>query len=106
MKLPTIYLEDDYSAMARRGGEIVADIVRRSSRLVVALPTGSTSVGLYADLARRHRERITGAGENDETLERMIAVGASAEHMQRQVDFGGCAGDEHVLSCDGVARRD
>jgi hypothetical protein len=36
----------------------------------------------------------------------MIAVGAAAEHMQRQVDFGGCAGDEHVLSCDGVARRD
>ena len=56
MKLPTIYLEDDYAAMARRGGEIVADIVRRSSRLVVALPTGSTSVGLYADLVRRHRE--------------------------------------------------
>ncbi len=41
--------------------------------------------------ARLERHPVTDAGEDDEAFEQMIAVGAAAEHAQRQVDLGACA---------------
>lgn len=55
MKPPTIHVEADYDAMARLGATIVAGVIRQHSRAVLALPTGSTSVGLYRELVRMHR---------------------------------------------------
>ena len=52
-------------------------------------------------LARREAQRIASAGEGDEALELVIAVGAAAENMKGQIDLGGGARREHEFPCLG-----
>ncbi len=56
MRPPKIHLEDDHAGVSRRAGEIVSTAIRGASRLVLGLPTGSTPIGTYAELVRRHRD--------------------------------------------------
>ena len=53
--VPEILLEADYNAMSLRAGDIVGEAIRHNPSIVLALPTGTTPIGLYADLVRRHR---------------------------------------------------
>ncbi|NBX47726.1 MAG: hypothetical protein EBT22_11185 [Chloroflexi bacterium] len=56
MHVPEILLEADYNAMSLRAGDIVGEAIRQNPSIVLALPTGTTPIGLYADLVRRYRD--------------------------------------------------
>ena len=49
-----------------------------------------------AQRARLEAQIVAGAGEGDEAFEGVIAVGAAAEHVERQVDLGRGAGGERM----------
>lgn len=51
-----VIVERDPSCVSRRAAQFVADLVRRRPTCVLGLATGSTPLGLYAELIRLHRE--------------------------------------------------
>jgi glucosamine-6-phosphate deaminase len=51
-----VIVKDDYEAMGREAARIVADRLQTKPNLVLGLATGSSPLGLYAELIRRHRE--------------------------------------------------
>lgn len=51
-----VIVEPHTGAVALRAAEFVADLVRRRPTCVLGLATGSTPLGLYAELIRQHRE--------------------------------------------------
>ena len=51
-----VIIVEDYDAMGRRAAEIVSEVVRGKPDAVLGLATGSSPVGLYAELGRLHRE--------------------------------------------------
>lgn len=51
-----VVVHEDYSAMSRRGAEIIASRLRQKPNLVLGLATGSTPVGLYKELIRLHKD--------------------------------------------------
>lgn len=57
---PTITIVDDYDAMSRAAADEVAVAIARDPRCAITVPTGSTPVGMYAELVRR-----VNAGELD-----------------------------------------
>jgi glucosamine-6-phosphate deaminase len=54
VKQPTIDIQTGYDAMGRRAAALVDAAIRARPALVLALPTGATPVGTYAELARLH----------------------------------------------------
>jgi glucosamine-6-phosphate deaminase len=50
-----VIVEADAAAVSRRAAEFVAELVRRRPKCVLGLATGSTPLGMYAELARMHR---------------------------------------------------
>jgi glucosamine-6-phosphate deaminase len=51
-----VIVEQDSESVARRAGQIVAELVRRRPTCVLGLATGSTPLGLYRELIRLHAE--------------------------------------------------
>jgi glucosamine-6-phosphate deaminase len=51
-----VIVEPDPSAVARAGARFIAGLVRRKPNCVLGLATGSTPLGMYAELVRLHRE--------------------------------------------------
>jgi len=51
-----VIIEHDYDAMSRRAAEFVTELLQRKPNAVLGLATGSTPLGLYKELIRRHRE--------------------------------------------------
>ncbi len=51
-----VIVESAAVKVAARAARIVADLVRRKPNCVLGLATGSTPLGMYAELARMHRE--------------------------------------------------
>lgn len=51
-----VIVEADINAVSRTAAQFVADLVRRRPKCVLGLATGSTPLGLYAELIRLHRE--------------------------------------------------
>jgi glucosamine-6-phosphate deaminase len=51
-----VVITEDYHAMSEKGGEVIAALVATRPTCVLGLATGSTPVGTYRELARRHRE--------------------------------------------------
>ena len=47
---------EDYDEMSRHGAKMVADLVRKKPDCVLGFATGSTPLGMYAELTRMHRE--------------------------------------------------
>jgi len=76
-----VMVKDDYEAMGREAARIVADRLETKPNLVLGLATGSSPLGLYAELIRMHREegldfsRVT-------TFNLDEYVGLSPEHDQ------------------------
>jgi len=52
---PALRVVPDYAAMSRAAADVVAATVSRKPDAAIALPTGSTPLGMYDDLARRAR---------------------------------------------------
>ncbi len=51
-----IWVFDDYDSLSRAAARLVAAQIRRKPRSVLGFATGSTPLGLYAELVRMHRE--------------------------------------------------
>ncbi len=51
-----VIVEQDEQAVARRGADIVTELLQRKPDAVLGLATGSTPIPLYKELIRRHRE--------------------------------------------------
>ncbi len=52
-----VFIKRDYEEMSRKGAEIVArEMEKKPAGFVLGLATGSTPLGLYKELIRRHRE--------------------------------------------------
>jgi len=51
-----VIIERDYDAMSQRAADIVTELIERKPDAVLGLATGSTPLGLYRELIRRHRE--------------------------------------------------
>src|ERR1041384_3809344 len=51
-----VIVEADKEGVGRRGAQIVAGLVRRKPTCVLGLATGSTPLGMYAELIKMHRE--------------------------------------------------
>ncbi len=51
-----VIVEKDKEGVSRRAAQFVANLVRRRPTCVLGLATGSTPLGLYAELIRLHRE--------------------------------------------------
>jgi glucosamine-6-phosphate deaminase len=51
-----VIIEPDAAAVGRRAARFVAALVRRKPNCVLGLATGGTPLGMYAELARMHRE--------------------------------------------------
>jgi glucosamine-6-phosphate deaminase len=51
-----VLLQRDYEAVSAAAARIIAAWVRRDPALVLGLATGGTTVGMYRELARMHRE--------------------------------------------------
>jgi glucosamine-6-phosphate deaminase len=60
MSGPKVTIVEDYDAMSLRAADIVTEVVRANPVCAITVPTGSTPVGMYAELVRRIR-----AGEVD-----------------------------------------
>ena len=52
-----VFIKKDYEEMSRRAADIVEEEMAKKDRLVLGLATGSTPVGLYKELIRRHKEK-------------------------------------------------
>ncbi|MBS0210431.1 MAG: glucosamine-6-phosphate deaminase [Planctomycetes bacterium] len=51
-----VIVEANADQVARRAADFVADLVRNTPKCVLGLATGGTPLGLYRELARRHRD--------------------------------------------------
>ena len=51
-----VIIEKDADAVALRAADIITELLQRKPDAVLGLATGSTPLGLYAELIRRHRE--------------------------------------------------
>jgi len=51
-----VIIDKDYDAMSRRAADFVTELLQRKPDAVLGLATGSTPLGLYKELIRRHRE--------------------------------------------------
>lgn len=49
---------DDYNAMSRRAAELVADALRARPEATIAVPTGATPQGFYAELAALRQQGV------------------------------------------------
>ena len=51
-----VIITEDYNAMSKRGAEVITTLVTARPRCILGLATGSTPVGTYRELARRHMD--------------------------------------------------
>ena len=51
-----VIIKDDYEAVSSEAARLVVNRMRKKPNLVLGLATGSTPLGLYAELIRMHRE--------------------------------------------------
>lgn len=59
MRHPSVLVERNYPAMSRRAAVWIDAAIRAQPRLVLALPTGTTPIGVYARLVELHRQTGT-----------------------------------------------
>ncbi|MDP3794635.1 MAG: glucosamine-6-phosphate deaminase [bacterium] len=76
-----VMIASDYEAMSRTAAQLVAEALRAKPGLVLGLATGSTPVGMYAELVRMHRkEALDFSAVRTFNLDEYI--GLSPEHPQ------------------------
>ncbi|HAV21856.1 MAG: glucosamine-6-phosphate deaminase [Bacillota bacterium] len=51
-----VIIADDYEIMSREAAKVVAAEIEKNPDCVLALPTGGTPLGFYAELVRMHKE--------------------------------------------------
>jgi glucosamine-6-phosphate deaminase len=53
-----IIVRPDYLSLSQEAARFAADAVRKNPGIVLGLPTGSTPLGMYAELVREHRQGL------------------------------------------------
>lgn len=51
-----VWVANDYDEMSRQAAQLIADLIRKKPTAVLGLATGSTPLGLYAELVRLHQQ--------------------------------------------------
>ena len=51
-----VIIERDYDAVSKRAADFITDLIQRKPGAVLGLATGSTPLGLYRELIRRHKD--------------------------------------------------
>jgi glucosamine-6-phosphate deaminase len=75
----------DPEAVARRAADFVAGLVRKKPECVLGLATGSTPLGLYRELIRRHREEgLDFARVTTFNLDEYVGLGPTHPQSYRQ----------------------
>ena len=59
MRRPRRLVEADYDGLSRQAAALLDAAIRQRPAIVLALPTGATPIGTYAELVRRHRDTGT-----------------------------------------------
>ena len=109
MKPAQLLVEEDHVAVGRRAARLVDEAIRTTPGIVLALPTGSTPIPMYAELVRLRQERGTDWGRVT-TFNLDEYVGLAPDHPESYARFmsehlfgavGSPAGRRHVP--DGLA---
>ena len=59
---PSVVVVEDADELGRVGADLVADELRRTPGAWVSVATGETPMGMYAELAARHRSGLLDTG--------------------------------------------
>ena len=79
-----VIIEPDLEAVGRRAAGFVASLVRRRPQSVLGLATGSTVLGLYAELVRQHRdEGLDFSGVTTFNLDEYVGLGPTHPQSYR-----------------------
>jgi glucosamine-6-phosphate deaminase len=86
VKYSHLLVEADYDAMSRAAAALIDAAIRRRPESVLALPTGATPIGTYAELVRLHQE--TGTDWSQVTTFNLDEyAGIAPEHPQSYAAF-------------------
>lgn len=86
MRAPQILVEPDHATVGRRAARLVDEAIRTTPGIVLALPTGSSPVPMYAELVRIFRERSTDWGRVT-TFNLDEYVGVTPDHPESYARF-------------------
>ena len=86
MKSAQVLVEADHAAVGRRAARLVDQAIRTTPGIVLALPTGSTPIPMYAELLRLQRERGTDWGRVT-TFNLDEYVGVGPDHPESYARF-------------------
>src|SRR6266487_2930067 len=107
-----VLVTPDYRTLSRQAAEIIADAVRFEPRLTLGLPTGSTPLGMYEELVRKHSgENLDFSRVKTFNLDEYIAFnepGSSFASRTRMVDLARetrANAGRYFVSEDEVPRR-
>lgn len=79
-----VIVEPDPDRVSQKAAEIVADLIRKEPTCVLGLATGSSPLGLYRDLIRRHREEeLDFSRVTTFNLDEYVGLGPNDEHSYR-----------------------
>jgi glucosamine-6-phosphate deaminase len=82
-----IIIRDNYEQVSKYAAKLIADLVKSKPNCVLGLPTGSTPIGTYQELARMHREEGLDFSEvKTFNLDEYLGVGIDLEkpyHMDQ-----------------------
>ena len=79
-----VIVEQDKDGVSRRAAQFVSDVIRRRHRCVLGLATGSTPLGMYAELIRMHHEEgLDFSRVVTFNLDEYVGLGSSDPHSYR-----------------------
>ena len=86
MKRAQVVVEADHASVGQRAARVVDEAISTTPGIVLALPTGSTPIPMYAELVRLHRARGTDWGRVT-TFNLDEYVGVAPDHAESYARF-------------------
>lgn len=88
-----IYIRLDYPTLCREVAAHIAQLIKRKPACVLGLATGSTPIGVYAELVRLHqkaisRHEVPQTGIFDERVSETITITEAALRVNRSDNRG------------------
>ena len=79
-----VIVEPDAGSVSKTGAQFVAELIRRQPACVLGLATGSTPLGMYAELIRMHREEgLDFSGVKSFNLDEYVGLGPTHPQSYR-----------------------
>jgi glucosamine-6-phosphate deaminase len=99
-----VIVEKSGDEVGRRGAKFIASLVRRKPDCVLGLATGSSPLGVYAELIRMHREEdLDFSRVTTFNLDEYVGLGPTHEHSYRYFMQSNLF-DHITCNCSGSAR--